>query len=55
LLIKQVRVKLNRRKDIIREKADPFNDHILFDVKDLPKKLNHKVFLLKKPYEFISS
>ena len=55
LLIKQGRVKLNGRQAIIGEKADPFNDHILVDGKDLPKKLNHKVFLLNKPYGFISS
>ena len=54
LLIKQGRVKLNGRQAIIGEKADPFNDHILVDGKDLPKKLNHKVFLLNKPYGFIS-
>ena len=55
LLIKQGRVKLNGRQAIIGEEADPFNDQILVDGKDLPKKLNHKVFLLNKPYGFISS
>ena len=55
LLIKQGRVQLNGRQAIIGEKANPYSDHILVDGKDLPKKLNHKVFLLNKPYGFISS
>ena len=54
-LIKQGRVTLNGRKAIIGEKADPIFDHILVDGKDLPKKLSDKVFLLNKPYGFISS
>ena len=55
LLIKQGRVTLNGRRAILGEKADPIFDHILVDGRDLPKKLNHKVFLLNKPYGFISS
>ncbi len=55
LLIKQGRVTLNGRLAILGEKADPISDHILVDGKDLPKKLNHKVFLLNKPYGVISS
>ncbi len=55
LLIKQGKVTLNGRRAILGEKADPLSDHILIDGKDLPKKLNHKVFLLNKPYGFISS
>ena len=55
LLIKQGRVTLNGKKAILGEKADPITDHILVDGKDLPKKLNHKVFLLNKPYGVISS
>ncbi len=55
LLIKQGRVKFNYRQAIPREKLDPPSDYILVDEKDLPKKLNHKVFLLNKPYEVISS
>ncbi|AIQ97652.1 pseudouridine synthase [Prochlorococcus sp. MIT 0801] len=55
LLIKQGRVTLNGRQAIIGEKADPNSDHILVDGRDLPKKLNHKVFLLNKPYGVISS
>jgi len=55
LLIKQGRVTLNGRKAIIGEKANPIYDHILVDGRDLPKKLNHKVFLLNKPYGVISS
>ena len=55
LLIKQGRVTLNGRQAIVGEKADPFSDHILVDGKDLPKKLSDKVFLLNKPYGFISS
>ena len=45
---------MNGRKAIL-EKEDPNSDHILADGKDLPKKLNHKVFLLNKPYRDISS
>ena len=55
LLIKQGRVTLNGRQANVGEKADPFSDHILVDGKDLPNKLSHKVFLLNKPYGFISS
>ena len=55
LLIKQGRVTLNGRQANVGEKADPFSDHLLVDGKDLPKKLSHKVFLLNKPYGFISS
>ncbi len=55
LLIKQGRVTLNGRQAILGEKADPIYDHILVDGRDLPKKLNHKVFLLNKPYGVISS
>ena len=55
LLIKQGRVKLNGRKAILGDKADPLFDHILVDGRDLPKKLNYKVFLLNKPYGIISS
>jgi len=55
LLIKQGRVTLNGRQASVGEKADPFSDHILVDGKDLPKKLNPKVFLLNKPHGFISS
>ncbi len=55
LLIKQGRVTLNGRQALLGEKADPVSDSILVDGKHLPKKLNHKVFLLNKPYGFISS
>ena len=55
LLIKQGRVTLNGRQAYIGEKADPSSDHILVDGKDLPKKLNHKVFLLNKPLGVIST
>ena len=55
LLIKQGRVTLNGRQAIIGEKANPYSDHILVDGKALPKKLNHKVFLLNKPHGIISS
>ena len=55
LLIKQGRVTLNGRRAILGEKADPNFDHILVDGRDLPEKLNHKVFLLNKPYGVISS
>ena len=55
LLIKQGRVKLNGRRAILGEKADPTSDEILVDGRTLPKKLNHKVFLLNKPYGVISS
>ena len=55
LLIKQGRVTLNGKQASLGEKADPIFDHILVDGKDLPKKLNHKVFLLNKPYGVISS
>ena len=54
LLIKQGRVTLNGKQAILGEKADPNSDHISVDGRDLPKKLNHKVFLLNKPYEVIS-
>tara|TARA_B100000579_G_scaffold140405_1_gene114087 strand:- start:123 stop:836 length:714 start_codon:yes stop_codon:yes gene_type:complete len=55
LLIKQGRVSLNGRQAILGEKADPISDRILVDGKDLPKKLGNKVFLLNKPYGYISS
>ena len=55
LLIKQGRVSLNGRQAIIGEKGDPLSDHILVDGKDLPKKLNHRVFLLNNPHGVISS
>ena len=55
LLIKQGRVTLNGRQAIIGEKANPYSDHILVDGKAIPKKLNHKVFLLNKPHGIISS
>ena len=55
LLIKQGRVTLNGRRAILGEKADPSFDRILVDGRDLPEKLNHKVFLLNKPYGVISS
>ena len=55
LLIKQGRVTLNGKKAILGEKADPLYDHILVDGIDLPKKSDHKVFLLNKPYGVISS
>ena len=55
LLIKQGRVTLNGRQAILGEKADPNSDHILVDGKDLPKKLNDKVFLLNKPQGVIST
>ena len=54
-LIKQGRVTLNGRQANIGEKADPYYDHILVDGKNLPQKLNHKVFLLNKPLGVISS
>ena len=55
LLIKQGRVTLNGRRAILGDKADPISDHILVDGRDLPKKINHKVLLLNKPYGVISS
>ena len=55
LLIKQGRVTLNGRQAFIGEKADQYSDDILVDGKKLPKKLNHKVFLLNKPVGVISS
>ena len=55
LLIKQGRVNLNGRQALIGEKADPDSDLILVDGKDLPKKLNNKVFLLNKPHGVIST
>jgi len=55
LLIKQGRVTLNGRQAILGEKADPISDNILVDGRNLPKKQNHKVFLLNKPYGVISS
>jgi len=55
LLIKQGRVTLNGKLAILGEKADPNSDHILVDGRDLPKRQNHKVFLLNKPYGVISS
>ena len=55
LIIIQGSVTLNGRQAIIGEKADPSTDNILVDGKDLPKQLNHKVFLLNKPHGVISS
>jgi len=55
LLIRQGKVSLNGRRAILGDKADPISDHILVDGRGLPKKLNHKVFLLNKPYGVISS
>tara|TARA_B100000579_G_scaffold377935_1_gene344313 strand:+ start:77 stop:778 length:702 start_codon:yes stop_codon:yes gene_type:complete len=55
LLIKNRRVALNGRQAILGEKADPSSDNILVNGRDLPKKLNHKVFLLNKPYGVIFS
>ncbi len=55
LLIRQGRVTLNGRQALLGEKADPKYDHILVDGIDLPKKLNHKVFLLNKPHGVIST
>ena len=55
LLIKQGRVTLNGRQAILGEKANPLIDHILVDGRNLPKKQNHKVLLLNKPYGVISS
>tara|TARA_B100000579_G_scaffold223920_1_gene183255 strand:+ start:4150 stop:4863 length:714 start_codon:yes stop_codon:yes gene_type:complete len=55
LLIKEGRVTIDGRKAIIGEKADPKTVQILVDGKDLPKKQNHKVFLLNKPLGVISS
>ncbi len=55
LFIKEGRVTLNGKKAIIGEKADPYIDHILVDGKTLPKKVNHKVYLLNKPHGVISS
>ena len=55
LLIKEGRVTLNGEKALVGQKADPYSDQILVDGKDLPKKLNHKVFLLNKPPGVISS
>ena len=46
---------MNERQAVLGDKADPNSDHILVDGRDLPKKLNHKVFLVNKPYEGISS
>ena len=55
LLIKQGRVLLNGRQAILGDKADPNSDHILVDGRELPKRLNNKVFLLNKPFGVISS
>jgi len=55
VLRKQARVILKGKGAILGEKADPLSDHILVEGRDLPKKLNHKVFLLNKPYGVISS
>ncbi len=55
LLIQQGRVTLNGRKAVTGQKANPSFDNILVDGKTLPKKLNHKVFLLNKPHGYISS
>ena len=55
LLISKGKVTINGRQAIVGEKADPFNDHILVEGKNLPKKLTHKVFLLNKPLGVIST
>ena len=55
LIIKEGRLTLNGRQAILGDKADPSSDHILVDGRNLPKKLNHKVFLLNKTYGVISS
>tara|TARA_Y100001968_G_scaffold323312_1_gene360786 strand:+ start:268 stop:984 length:717 start_codon:yes stop_codon:yes gene_type:complete len=55
LLIQQGRVTLNGRQAVLGEKADLNQDHILVDGRELPKKMGDKVFLLNKPYGFISS
>ena len=55
LLINQGKVTLNGRLAVAGEKADPFNDHILVEGKDLPKKSTHKVLLLNKPLGVIST
>ena len=55
LLIKKRRVKLNGRQAILGEKANPSSENILVNGRDLPEKLNHKVFLLNKPYGVIFS
>ena len=55
LLIKKVKVTLNGREALMGEKADPQSDQVLVDKKDLPKKGNHKVFLLNKPHGIIST
>ena len=52
LLIKQGRVTLNGRRAILGEKADPISDKILIDGIALPKKANHKVFLLEEFIDF---
>ena len=54
LVIKQGRATLNGRRAILGEKADPISDHIFIDGRELPKKLNDKVFLLNKPCGVIS-
>ena len=43
------------RQAILEEKAVTIPDHILVYGGDLTKKLNHKVFILNKPYGVISS
>ena len=55
LLIRQGSVTLNGRQALMGEKAEFHSDHVLVDGKDLPKQLNHKVFLLNKPHGFIST
>ena len=55
LRIKKGKVTLNDRKAVIVEKKDPISDQILINGKYLPKKQNHKVFLLNKPLGAISS
>ena len=55
LLISKGKVTINGRQAIVGEKADPFNDYILVEGKNLPKKLTHKVFLLNKPLGVIST
>ena len=55
LMIKEGRVRLNGRKALVGEKADPSIDHISVDGKDLPQKPKDKVILLNKPCGIISS
>jgi len=54
-LIKHGRVTSNGGQPIFGEQADPYSNKILSISKDLPKKLNQKVFLLNKQYGVISN